>query len=244
MDKILELKKVNFSFNKNEVLKDISFNLYKGDFLGLIGPNGSGKTTLIKLILNVYNLKSGKIKLLGKDINKFNHWDKIGYVQQKASNIEQEFPANVYEIVSMGLLSKKKFPKIIYKNDSKKIIEALKSVNMDQLIHKRINELSGGQQQRIMIARALISNPEILILDEPTTGIDPEMQNNFYEILGKLNKKGITIILISHDIGTITKHVNKIAYLNKNLEFYGTHKEFCAKDIDHKHEKHIICIGK
>ena len=241
---ILEIKNLNFKFGKIEVLKNISFNLNQGDFLGLIGPNGSGKTTLIKIILGIYKNQKGSINLFNKDINKFNDWDKIGYVQQKATDIQNDFPANVYEIVSMGLLSTKKFPKIINKQDEKKIINKLKLVGMDKLINKRISELSGGQQQRVMIAKALISEPEILILDEPTTGIDPEMQKSFYDLLGKLNKKNITIILISHDISSITKYVNKIAFLNKELEFYGTHKEFCAKDQDHKHEKHILCLGK
>ena len=244
MEKILEVKNLNFNFNKNEVLKNISFELLKGDFLGIIGPNGSGKTTLIKIILKIYKNQKGTIKLFNKNINSFNEWNKIGYVQQKATEIQQNFPANVFEIVKMGLLSQKRFPKIINSKDKEKINEALKLVNMQEYSNKRISELSGGQQQRVMIARALISNPEIIFLDEPTTGIDPEMQKNFYDILGELNKKGITIILISHDVGIITKHVNKIAYLNKNLEFYGTHKEFCARDKDHKHDNHIICIGK
>ena len=241
---ILEIKNLNFKFGKIEVLKDISFNLNKGDFLGLIGPNGSGKTTLIKIILGIYKNQKGSINLFNKDINKFNNWDKIGYVQQKATDIQNDFPANVYEIVSMGLLSTKKFPKIINKQDEKKILNKLKLVGMDKLINKRISELSGGQQQRVMIAKALISEPEILILDEPTTGIDPEMQKSFYDLLGKLNKKNITIILISHDVTSITKYVNKIAFLNKELEFYGTHKEFCAKDKEHGHEKHVLCLGK
>lgn len=244
MEKILDIKNLNFSFNKNEVLKNISFELFKGDFLGIIGPNGSGKSTLIKIILKIYKKQKGDIKLFNKNINNFYDWNKIGYVQQKATDIQNNFPANVFEIVKMGLLSQKRFPKIINHNDKEKINYVLKLVNMHKFSNKRINELSGGQQQRVMIARALISNPEIIFLDEPTTGIDPEMQKNFYDILGDLNKKGITIVLVSHDVGTITKHVNKIAYLNKELEFYGTHKEFCAKDSDHKHENHIICIGK
>lgn len=244
MELVLEIEKVSFSFYNNEVLKDISFKLYKGDFLGLIGQNGSGKTTLIKLILGIYNLKKGKIKILGKNLRNFNNWDKIGYVQQKATNIESSFPANVSEIVAMGLLSKKRFPKIISKDDIKKVNSVLKLVNMDSYFNRRINELSGGQQQRVMIARAIVSNPEILILDEPTTGVDINMQKSFYDLLKDLNKKGITIILISHDIGTITNNVNKIAYLNKTLEFYDSHKDFCAKDNNHIHDKHLICVGK
>jgi zinc transport system ATP-binding protein len=241
---VINVENLNFEFNKNKVLENITFKIDKGDFLGIIGPNGSGKTTLLNLILGIYKFKKGKIKLLGKDINKFKEWHKIGYVQQKSYNNEDKFPAIVSEIVSMGLLSQKRFPKIISNNDKKLVNEKLKIVGMEKFSNKRINEISGGEYQRVMIARSLISNPEILFLDEPTTGIDPEMQNNFYNILGELNKKGITIVLISHDISSVTKYVNKIAYLNKKLEFYGTHKEFCAKDKDHNHENHLICLGK
>jgi zinc transport system ATP-binding protein len=243
---ILEVNKVSFSFNETKVLSDISFKLNKGDFLGLIGPNGSGKTTLLKLILGIYSLKEGSIKILNKNISTFSDWHKLGYVPQKATNIETEFPATVHEVVAMGLLSKKKFPKIISRGDNNKIMKTLELVKMTQYSNRRIGQLSGGQQQRVLIAKSLVSNPEILFLDEPTTGIDQESQKTFYELLGNLNKKGITIVLVSHDIGKITNFVNKIASINQRLEFYGTHKDFCAYDINHKHDthNHNLCLDR
>jgi len=243
MQPIIQLEKVSFGYSGIDVIKDISLSIQKGDFVGLIGPNGSGKTTLLKVILGILPHRSGKIILLGKNLSEFEDWSKIGYVPQKATNIEPNFPATVREIVSMGLLSTKKIPKIFNNEDYKIIDEALSTVDMTYYSKKRITELSGGQQQRVLIAKALVARPEILLLDEPTTGVDQKNQLSFYELLGKLNKKGITIILVSHDIGRITDYVTKIASINQTLSFYGTHKEFCMNDKGHKHE-HKLCLAK
>ncbi len=240
---ILRLEKISFSYVNTDVVKDISFSINKGDFVGLIGPNGSGKTTLLKIILGILTPRKGSVYLFEENLKKFNDWGKIGYVPQKATNIEKNFPATVSEVVSMGLLAIKKIPKITTKQDGTKIKKALSVVKMEKFSQKRITELSGGQQQRVLIAKALITNPEVLILDEPTTGIDQENQNAFYDLLGKLNKKGMTIVLVSHDIGRITQYVTKIANINQTLTFYGGHKEFCLKDPDHKCE-HSLCLDK
>jgi zinc transport system ATP-binding protein len=246
MNKILELKDVFFSYANFKVLSDINFCVEKGDFLGLIGPNGSGKTTLLKLALGILPIKDGTIKIKGILLSKFKEWSKIGYVPQKATSIETQFPATVNEVVAMGLLSTKKTPKIISGKDKDLIRNALSLVNMGEFAKRRIGQLSGGQQQKVLIAKAMISNPEMLFLDEPTTGIDQKSQKEFYDLLGKLNKEGTTIILVSHDIGRITDYVTKIASLNQHLEFYGTHKEFCANDKRHKqeHHEHDLCLDR
>jgi zinc transport system ATP-binding protein len=243
---ILDVNNVSFSFGSTKVLSNISFHIEKGDFLAILGPNGSGKTTLIKLMMGIYTANSGTIKILNTPINKFTDWSKLGYVPQKATSIEEQFPATVEEVVAMGLLSQKSFPKILTSKDKNKVLSVLKEVNMQQYATRRIGELSGGQQQRVLIAKALIGEPEIMILDEPTTGVDQESQTKFYELLHALNHKGITIILISHDIGRITQYVTKIASLNQKLEFYGTHGEFCSFDKSHKHSihSHNICLHK
>lgn len=242
---IAKIENVDFSFGKNKALTDISFSIEKGDFLGIVGSNGSGKTTLLKLLLGLYKPENGKISLFGTDIRSFSDWNKIGYVAQKASHIPDSFIATVQEVVSMGLLSQKKFPKTISKNDNEAILAALKEVNMARFSNKRITELSGGQQQRVFIARAIVSNPEILFLDEPTTGVDFESTSKFYETLERLNKKkGMTIVLITHDIGTITKYVTKVACLGGKLVFHGTHKEFCNSEHAMKfltHGNHLLC---
>ncbi|MBN2368587.1 ABC transporter ATP-binding protein [Candidatus Woesearchaeota archaeon] len=242
---ILNLEKVNFFYNSKQVLENINFRVFKGDFLGIIGPNGAGKTVLMKNIAGLLKPASGKIYLFGTPIEKFKEWHKIGYVPQKATNFDQTFPSSVEEIVSMGLLSKKRFPKIISGKDREIISEYLKKVDMLSLRKAKIGELSGGQQQRVFIARALVSGPELLILDEPAVGIDKKSQNNFYGLLRDLNKKdGMTIIIITHDISFITKHVNKVACLNQRLLFHGTHEEFCSANmIDNVLglDKHIVC---
>lgn len=231
MKPIIQIKNLSFSY-REKVLENINLEVNKQDFLGLIGPNGSGKTTLIRLILGLNKTKKGNIKLFGEDINKFKNWEKIGYVPQKATNIDQTFPATVKEIISTGTTKK---------ITTKKIQKALRIVNMQDYTNRKIGQLSGGQQQRVFIARALINEPKILILDEPTTGIDQKNKDTFYELLHKLNKKGITIILISHDTGTITKYVNKVACLNKTLYFHGTHEDFCTHETSQTPKKyHII----
>jgi len=240
---LISIKKASFSFGNTPAIENISFDIEKGDFLGIVGQNGSGKTTLLKLILGLHPLKSGQIYIDGKSIKSFNQWSKIAYVPQKATNINEVFPATVGEIVQTGLLSSKKFPKRYSSEDKKKIKDSLEQVSMLEYESKRIGELSGGQQQRVLIARALVSDPEILLLDEPTTGVDQKTQQRFYDILGELNKKGLTIVLISHDIGRITNYVNKVASLNKTLEFYGTHEEFCKHPVG-EHDHHCLKLKR
>jgi len=233
-ENIVEVNNLNFKFGKNLILSGISMSISKGDFLGIIGPNGSGKTTLVKVLLGIYASGSGAVKMFGKDVKSFSDWKKIGYIPQKATNIDQNFPATVREIVSMGLISRKKIPRIMDKKDSQDIMDALKLVGMEKFIDRQIGQLSGGQQQKVFIAKAMISKPEILFLDEPTTGVDHESQHIFYDMLNDLNKNhGITIVLISHDVGSITQYVNKVACLNQKLVFHGTHKEFCSSDMAH-----------
>lgn len=236
MTAILNIENVSHSFDNNQVLSKVSFIVNKGDFIGLIGPNGSGKTTLVKLILGLYPLQHGKIKIDGKDLKDFNEWHKISYVPQKATSIHEAFPASVKEVVATGLLPLKKFPRTYTVEDYKNVGNVLHKVGMQKFADRRIGELSGGQQQRVLIARSLIAEPDLIILDEPTTGVDQENQKKFYDLLGGLNKEGISILLISHDIERITNYVTKIASLNKTLEFYGTHHDFCmhpAGDKDH-----------
>lgn len=241
MASLVEVKDLSFNFGSTEVLSKITFSINKGDFVGLIGPNGSGKTTLIKLLLGLHKPLNGMIKINNTTIDNFSDWSKIGYVPQKATNFSDTFPATVEEVVLTGCLSQKNFPKKYSSKDRELVLEFLKKVQMQDHIKNRIGELSGGQQQRVLIARALVTKPEILILDEPTTGVDQETQSNFYNLLGELNKEGISILLISHDLGRITRYVTKVASLNKTLDFYGSHKEFCSHP-DHDADHHCLRI--
>ena len=239
------VQNVNFNYGSTTVLSDITLKITKGDFLAIIGPNGSGKTTLLKLILGTLRPGSGQITLFGQNIEKFSLWSKVGYVPQKATHFDPLFPVSAREVVAMGLLSGKRFPRLITRSDIKAIDEALELVNMRQFRSRRIGEFSGGQQQRIFIARAIVNKPDILFLDEPTTGVDADTQAHFYDMLGALNqRKDITIVLVTHDIGVVTKYVNKVACLNQKLIFHGNHDEFCqSSDVEHflRGDQHLIC---
>lgn len=242
---LVSVEAVSFSYGTTQVLVDVTFSIMPYDFLAVIGPNGSGKTTLLKIILGILQPDSGRVRILGEDIKHLSHWEKLGYVPQKATHVDPFFPASVREIVAMGLLSKKRFPRLMKSKDEKVIEEALDKVNMLNFKNRRIGKLSGGQQQRVFIARAIISNPEILFLDEPTTGVDAEAQERFYNMLDELNRTHrITIVLITHDIGVITKHSRKVACLNQRLVFHGTHEEFCNSAVVQeilRGNYHLVC---
>jgi zinc transport system ATP-binding protein len=242
---LVSVKNISFSFGSTKVLDDISLAVTTGDFLAIIGPNGSGKSTLVKIILGIYEHGKGNVELLGEDIKSFRQWDKIGYVPQKAINIDAFFPVSVREVVGMGLLSKKDFPRFLRRRDEKVIDQALEQVDLKDFKTRRIGELSAGQQQRVFIARAIVNQPSLLFLDEPTAGVDAETQERFYSILGTLNKANkITIVLITHDLGIINKRVNKIACLNQRLVFHGTHEDFCNSGVVQellRGEHHLVC---
>ena len=228
---LIDIDDVSFNYGYTPVLNRVSFSIRSGDFLALIGPNGSGKTTLLKTILGLLKPSQGIIRVFGSPIEEFKNWQKIGYVPQKATHIDPFFPVSVNEVVGMGFLSGKKDPKPSKKNESHQLEKALSVVGLEDLKDWRIGKLSGGQQQRVFIARAIVNNPEILFLDEPTTGVDTRTHEYFYKMLDDLNKKeGMTIVLVTHEIGIINKHVSQVACLNQSLVYHGTHSEFCRSE--------------
>jgi zinc transport system ATP-binding protein len=223
---------VSFRYNGGPaVLEEVSLSIYGGDFLALLGPNGSGKTTLVKIILGLLKASAGSVFIKGRPVEEFEDWPKIGYVPQKATHIDPFFPASVKEVVAMALYSRKGASWQKRKKEEKAIAAALQSVGMEDFMDRPVSRLSGGQQQRVFIARAIVNSPELLILDEPTAGVDAVTQERFYEMLEWLNKhRVITIVLVTHDIGVVTKHVNKVACLNQRLTYHGTHEEFCQSE--------------
>jgi zinc transport system ATP-binding protein len=244
-DPLLTVENVSFRYDGLQVIEDVSFSVFPGDFLALIGPNGSGKTTLIRIILGILKPTRGRVVFMGEEMGHFSQWQRIGYVPQKATHKDPYFPASVREVVAMGLLSRKRFPRFLNRRDEASIDRALELVDMKDLKGRRIGELSGGQQQRAFIARAIVNRPNALFLDEPTAGVDAETQAHFYDMLAGLNQKeGLTIVLITHDIGVITKHINKVACLNQRLFFHGSHEEFCDSSIVQQllqGEHHLVC---
>jgi zinc transport system ATP-binding protein len=231
-ENIIEIKNISFSYNNELVLEDISLTVKRGNFLGVIGPNGSGKTTLLKIIVGLLKPQTGSVELFGQPLNTFKAWSKIGYVPQRVTATALHFPITAAEVVAMGDVTNK---------GQHAVKIALSEVGMEKQAHKIISELSGGQQQRVFIARALVSQPELLILDEPTSGVDAESQAAFYELLHTLNKKKkLTLVLISHDIDVVAKEVSEVACINRTLVFHGIPKDMLQTDfVDKMYGKHL-----
>ena len=224
---IIEVKDVSFSYDNVEVLKNITINIHQGDYISLIGPNGGGKTTLLKLMLGLIKPQSGQIKLFDKPLQVFKEWSKIGYVPQKAINFDPLFPVTVREVIAMGCYGKKGLLNWLTEKDQKNIDAALARVKMTPFADRLIGNLSSGQQQRIFIARALVGEPEVIFLDEPTVGVDVKTQEEFYKLLTHLNSDlNITLILVSHDVDVVSHQVTELACLNQTLIYHGDPKQF------------------
>ncbi|MCU9592995.1 metal ABC transporter ATP-binding protein [Caldibacillus thermolactis] len=224
---IIEIKNLYYRYANEDVLKNINLTIHKGEFLAILGPNGSGKSTLIKLMLKLLKKQKGEILLYGTPIEKYQAWEKIGFVPQKANAFNSGFPATVYEVVRSGLTKKTGMFRFFPKDVKQRVQEVLQAVDMEDLIHRNIGELSGGQQQRVFIARALIGEPDIIILDEPTVGIDRKRVDTFVHLLERLSKeKNITLVMVTHDLGTILDKASHIAWLNRTLHFHGPVQDF------------------
>ena len=217
MKNIISIENVSFGYNKDNILNDIILSVDEGDFVGIVGCNGSGKSTLLKLLIGQLTPSKGKVKFFNEEISKSNSLDKIGYVSQISMSTGANFPATVEEIVMANLYSKIGFMKFPKKEHKEKVKEVLNIVNMKDYSKRMIGNLSGGQQQRVMIAKALVSEPKVLILDEPTTGIDAASEEQLYNLLEKLNKDSkITIIIVSHDFEKMSKYTNKLFKVENN----------------------------
>lgn len=238
---IIEVNNITFAYNGEEVLKNIDLQIHKGDYLAIVGPNGGGKTTLLKCILRLLKSKSGNIKLFSQDLSTFKDWFRIGYVPQRV-NFDPSFPSTAREVVAMGIYGKKGLFKQLSREDWEAVDKVLEQVNMQRFRDRRIGDLSGGQQQRVFIARALVSQPEVIFLDEPTVGVDMETRNQFFELLESLNDKlELTLVLITHDMDIILHHgASEVAFINQKLSFYGTPRELLkTRYIDEHFKKHI-----
>ena len=238
---IVELKDVSVSYNDTHAIEGASLKIEKGDFLGLLGPNGGGKSTLIKVILGLVGNCCGTVKIFDEIICKGENKRRlhpatkssglIGYVPQNVMSQWSSFPGTVHEVVSTSLASRSRMFKRLNKEDHQRIEDTLRLTGIYELRFRKVGELSGGEQQRTFIARALASSPRLLILDEPTTGIDSPSQEKLYSILEKLNRDwGISIILSSHDLTAISKLANKLACINRSLFYHGNPENFFADE--------------
>ena len=228
---VIDIRDVNFRYDRENVLEHINLSIPEGAFVGLVGPNGSGKSTLLKIILGLLKAKEGDVKLFGIPQGRFKEWDRIGFVSQKANSFNTGFPATVAEVVMGGLVKKMGLFRRPGQKEKEAVKRAVQAVGMEPFLTRNIGDLSGGQQQRVFIARAIVSNPLILILDEPTVGVDSQNVDSFYRMLTHLNQElGMTLLLVTHDIGTITDKVTHVACLNKYLHFHGSMEQFIELD--------------
>ncbi len=249
---VLEMNHVDIFRSKDQVIQDATFTINKGDYVGIVGPNGGGKTTLLLAIFGFLPIKNGSIQLFSQNISTFSSWERIAYVPQGATYFDSNFPLTVHELISLGRIQRKNIGRPLKKADWDAVSESLQLMGIQDLTSKRIGDLSGGQKQRAFIAKALVRNPEILILDEPVAGIDATSLENFYKQLSDLNRqKNITILIVSHDLSTVFCRMTKLLCVNKKVylsditkesdpnvilkKVYGDHFHF----VFHKHE----CIG-
>jgi zinc transport system ATP-binding protein len=219
---IIEVKDLTYSYNSKPVIDHISFDISEGSYVGIIGPNGGGKTTLLKLLLGLIQPDKGSIKILGHSVNDLRRKYQIGYVPQRVSQDNMQFPATVEEVVLSGRIPHLSLFEFYKAHDKTEVSKAMEIANVKKFRHKLLSDLSGGERQRVYVARALASEPKILLLDEPFVGIDLPNQQEFYSFLKVLNQEyGLTILFVSHDIDIISNEVTELLCLNRRLVCQG-----------------------
>lgn len=242
----IRLRDLVVQYGPSVVLDHISLDVPDGAYVGVVGPNGSGKTTLIKALLGLAPKTAGQIEVLGQPLESFDQWRRVGYLPQFLPQSRRGFPARVVEVVAMGRLANQRWPRRMRPQDREAVSGILKELKISGWQHQEFSKLSGGQRQRVLLARALASKPDLLILDEPTTALDPETRSTFYRLLAELNRQHkTTILLVTHESGTIGQYAQRLLYLDRKVIFYGGFKEFClSRDMTNyfgDFAQHIIC---
>lgn len=218
MGPIVEINGLTVKRGGVNAIADASFFIEKGEYVGIVGPNGGGKTTLVLAMLGLLPKAEGSIKIMGQEIESFDQWDKVGYVSQFAINFDSQFPLTVRELVGLGRVNRRNMGRFRNKDDWIAVDEALQLMGISDLANKRIGMLSGGQRQRAFVAKSLVSQPELLVLDEPVTGFDPVTQEKFFMQLANLNqKKGITILIVSHDLTAVFCRMSRVLCVNREV---------------------------
>jgi zinc transport system ATP-binding protein len=246
---VLEVSDLDVYRSNSLAIENANFTIRKGDYVGIVGPNGGGKTTLLLSLLNIQQKAKGNIKLFGQNIESFSRWDKVAYVPQHAINFDSQFPLSVRELVALGRVNRSNLGRTLKHADWKAVDDALEFMGISDVAHRRIGQLSGGQKQRVFVAKALVRNPEIILLDEPIVGVDAHTQEKFYKKLSDLNiQKGITIMLVTHDLTAVFCRMSKVMCINRVVnvtditkdlkhdellrQVYGEHFHF----VFHEHE--------
>ncbi|WP_224983534.1 metal ABC transporter ATP-binding protein [Geomonas agri] len=245
-DIALSVRNLCAGYHGTEVLQDISFSVNAGDYVGICGPNGSGKSTMIKIILQLLAPTSGEVSLLGTPQASFRDWHRIGYLPQGLQFFNPHFPATVDEVIRLGRLSAKKFPRRFNRDDARAVERTMEWMGISHIRGAMIGELSGGLRQRVLLARALVNDPALLVMDEPTTALDPETRDSFYKLIFEMNReKRCTVLLVTHDTATIGKYASHLLYLDKKVVFYGSFDDFCNSTemtgFFGEHGQHLVC---
>ena len=227
----VELDHVSVSFGPVVALEDVTLRVERGEFLGVVGPNGAGKTTLLEVVLGVVKPDRGVVKVFGEPREDFSSPHKIGYVPQ-VSTLDARFPIRVLDVVLMGRYPKIALGRLPGERDRAMALDALGMVRMQDLAGRPIGRLSSGQRQRVLIARALAGNPELLLLDEPMTGIDKSVRESLYDLVNDLHRgMGLTVVLVSHDLNVVSKYVDKMACMNRKLVSHGLPREAVGAEM-------------
>ncbi|HDS59856.1 MAG TPA: metal ABC transporter ATP-binding protein [Thermoplasmatales archaeon] len=213
-------------------IANASFTIDQGEYVGIVGPNGGGKTTLLLSLLGLLPRSEGSIHLFGEPIDSFHQWNRIAYVAQDALSFDQHFPLTVRELVALGRLGPHTLGRRLRAPDWKSVDDALAVMDLTSLAYRRIGHLSGGQKQRVFVAKALVRNPSLLLLDEPVTGVDAHTQEKFYRKLSDLNvRRGITVAVVSHDLAAVFCRMSSVMCVNREVHMAAITEDLEPNDI-------------
>jgi zinc transport system ATP-binding protein len=220
MGPLIEVRDLTVERGKDRVLEDVTFTVEGGDYVGIVGPNGGGKTTLLLALLGQLPRSRGRIRLFGKDIDGFDEWRRLAYVSQSAINFDAAFPLTVRELVGLGRVSRTNLGRRLTKEDWMRVDASLDYMGISDIADRRIGRLSGGQKQRMFVAKALVREPELILLDEPVAGVDASTQERFYQKLSDLNTEmGMTILIVSHDLSTVFCRMSHVMCVHRDVSY-------------------------
>ena len=229
---VIEWERVSFAYGDVRAVEDVSLCIHYGELAAVLGPNGGGKSTLIKLALGLLQPDSGRVRLFGRDVNEFDQWGRVGYMPQVVSGAWRDFPATVSEVVSLGTYNGISPFGVFRSSERPDVLEAIETVGMTAYRSRRLSELSVGQQQRVLLARALVRNPDLLVLDEPAAGIDVSGEEQLYAVLRALSQdRGLAIVIVSHDIGAMLHEATTVACLDRRLVLHGQPHDLTVNEM-------------
>ena len=229
---VIRAEHIGLRRDGQDVLRDVNLEVGSGEILGIVGPNGGGKTSLLRILLGLDRASSGTVELFGVPLSQFHDWRRIGYIPQHAVGFDPAFPATVREVVLLGRVAPRGVFRWLDREDRETATWAIDLCGLVGLEDRRVGALSGGEKQRVFIAKALAARPGLLVMDEPTAGVDPESERRLYDLLGRLKGElGLTVVFVSHDLGVVSTRVDRVACLNRTLVYEGPPKALHDEDL-------------